>query len=239
MQTGLGDSLIDAPMPIPEDIKLRHVLQAIRDLNGGAAHPFGDSRDYDVVHDGSRYPPKAIVGLAAQHATGRRLGPEDFSGGEGAGQANTILRKLGVKVERKRDAKPEWAASGEGAYRWDAWTVLGSPLPADEVTPAAIREAGLYSGGQGIFVDKRRTSSREFPDGITVSVLHTDSVYADELSADGILYHYPRTLRTGSRTPARFKRPKTRFLLASHLWSLSVPRLPSITGACNGAGIGF
>ena len=70
-------------------------------------------------------------------------------------------------------------------------------------------------GGQGIFVDKERTASREYPDGLTVSVLHTESVYADELSDDGIVYHYPETTRTGNRDAGEIQATKN-----------SVPLLP-------------
>ena len=94
---------------------------------------------------------------------------------------------------------PKWTLSEEGAYRWRAWVELGSPNSTDIVTATAIRQVGLYSGGQGIFVDKRRTFSADYPAGIAVSLLHTDSIYADELSDDGILYHYPRTGRPASR----------------------------------------
>ena len=94
---------------------------------------------------------------------------------------------------------PHWTSSEEGAYRWRAWIELGAPGPTDSVTPAEIRRVRLYGGGQGIYVDKNRTSSAEFPAGVAVSALHTQSVYADELGEDGILYHYPRTDRAGSR----------------------------------------
>ena len=93
----------------------------------------------------------------------------------------------------------EWTSSEEGVYRWSAWVELGAPSSTDVVTATAIRQVGLYSGGQGIFVDKRRTSSADYPAGIAVSLLHTESVYADELGDDGILYHYPRTGRPASR----------------------------------------
>ncbi len=94
---------------------------------------------------------------------------------------------------------PGWTSSEEGAYRWRAWVELGAPGPTDSATPADIRRVGLYRGAQGVFVDKQRTSSAEFPAGIAVSALHTESIYADELGEDGILYHYPRTDRPGSR----------------------------------------
>ncbi len=54
-----------------------------------------------VLADGKKYPPKAVVGIAAKLATGQSLHPSDFSGGEGGGQANTILRQLGFDVVAK------------------------------------------------------------------------------------------------------------------------------------------
>jgi hypothetical protein len=44
-----------------------------------------------------------------------------------------------------------------------------------------------------------RTRGIDGAGGITVSLLHTGQHYADELSADGVLYHYPRTGRPPGR----------------------------------------
>ena len=35
--------------------------------------------------------------------------------------------------------------------------------------------------------------------GVTVGLIHTGSSYADDLSADGVIYHYPKTQRPASR----------------------------------------
>jgi len=47
-------------------------------------------------------------------------------------------------------------------------------------------------------VDKSRTGELT-PDGmgVAVSVLHTGRSYADDLSEDSLLYHYPATNRGG------------------------------------------
>ena len=92
-------------MPIPKDISPEHVKQAIEQLDHGVEHPFGPSVDYDLVFEGRRYPPKAVVALAAALATGASLAPKDFSGGEGSGQANTVLRNLGFDIERKPERR--------------------------------------------------------------------------------------------------------------------------------------
>jgi putative restriction endonuclease len=44
-----------------------------------------------------------------------------------------------------------------------------------------------------------RTRGIDGANGITVGLLHTGQDYADELSTDGVLYHYPRTGRPPGR----------------------------------------
>ncbi|HYY17005.1 MAG TPA: HNH endonuclease, partial [Gammaproteobacteria bacterium] len=97
----------------------------------------------------------------------------------------------------------------ELAYRWKTWEQLlaeGGPI---EVFPKALRALGIYGGAQGIWVDKKRTAPLT-PDGsgVTVGVLHTGTAYADDLSADGVLYHYPRTQRPRARDLAEIQATK-------------------------------
>lgn len=79
---------------------------------------------------------------------------------------------------------------------WGAITALGH----DDIEPTWLRQRAVYGGAQGIWVDKDRTRSIS-PDGrgVTVSFLHTGRHYADELSDDGVIYHYPSTNRPTSR----------------------------------------
>jgi hypothetical protein len=79
---------------------------ALADLDAGMAHPFGEPTKYELVHDVKRYAPKAVVGLAYRHLTGEILPPDQFSGGEAPGQANFVLRTLGLVVVPKGDAVP-------------------------------------------------------------------------------------------------------------------------------------
>src|SRR5271165_1037221 len=96
------------PMPqsIPAGLTRTHVLQALADLDAGVDHPFGQPTGYELLHEGKRYPPKAVVGLACRYSLGRVLLPEEFSGGEAPGQANFVLRKLGFTVFRKGESEP-------------------------------------------------------------------------------------------------------------------------------------
>ena len=68
----------------------------------------------------------------------------------------------------------------------------------DAVTPDLIRNLNVYSGARGIYTDAETTAGLAQTGGaVTVSLLHTGKIYPDELSADGVVYHYPETLRAG------------------------------------------
>jgi len=87
----------------------------------------------------------------------------------------------------------------ERAIREEVWDVLKKEGES-EVAPQRLRDLGAYGGAQGIWVDKARTGELT-PDGagIAVSVLHTGSTYPDDLTDDGLIYHYPETDRGEKR----------------------------------------
>ena len=87
-------------MTIPQGITRDDVLGAIRRLDAGVEHGFGPSLKYDLVFEGRRYPPKAVVGLAAERLAGRVLEPGDFSGGQDS-KSTRILRDFGFVVALK------------------------------------------------------------------------------------------------------------------------------------------
>jgi hypothetical protein len=89
------------PKSIPEGLTQQHVLSALADLDSGVDVPFGPATGYVLVHDGKRYAPKAVIGLASKHLTGQILAHGEFSGGEAPGQANYVLRKLGFDIVAK------------------------------------------------------------------------------------------------------------------------------------------
>ena len=85
-------------------------------------------------------------------------------------------------------------------HRRDTWASLGAPGGPKGVAPELLRELRIYRGAQGIWVDRARTGSlTEDGNGITVGLLHTGRSYPDELSDDGVIYHYPSTNRRGQR----------------------------------------
>jgi predicted HNH restriction endonuclease len=85
---------------IPLAIKKSHVLKALEGIRTGGVPRRREPTKFYLVHSGRRYPPKFALSLAAKHATGQELLPEDFSGGI---ETNSFLTDLGFKIEPKRE----------------------------------------------------------------------------------------------------------------------------------------
>ena len=79
----------------------------------GHEHSFGESADYDLAYEDQRYPPKAVVGLAARRVLGRVLAKEEFKGGDTPGSANPVLRNLGFAIVSK-----DGRVTGVGSCRY-------------------------------------------------------------------------------------------------------------------------
>ena len=99
---------------IPEGILREHVLEAISRFNAGVPHQFADSTAYDLLHDGNRYPPKAIVGMASEVLTGIPFSPKDFKGGLES-KCFRILQENGFEIVPKL------------AGRSNTWLFQGNP----------------------------------------------------------------------------------------------------------------
>jgi hypothetical protein len=50
------------PLSIPKGLTRQDVLQALADLDAGLVHPFSSPTGYELVHEGRRYAPKAVIG---------------------------------------------------------------------------------------------------------------------------------------------------------------------------------
>jgi hypothetical protein len=94
------------------------ILQALRALDHGGEHPYGESTHYDVVFEGRRYPPKAVVGLGARRLLGRVMEPREFKGARDS-EAFRVLKNLGFDVRRKQDAVAGPILSPRQVYSWD------------------------------------------------------------------------------------------------------------------------
>lgn len=94
------------PDNIPDGITREDVLAAIADFDGGIDHDFAPSTIYDLLYKNRRYPPKAILGLAARRLAGRKLSPGDFKAGEQS-KCFRVLRGLGFDVVPKEQAEQQ------------------------------------------------------------------------------------------------------------------------------------
>jgi 5-methylcytosine-specific restriction enzyme A len=90
---------------IPTGITKLQIVEAIHDIERGANHSFGESTGYDVLFQGRRYAPKAVIGLAAGKLTGAPLGPYDFKGGLKS-KCFRILELNGFTIITKGDNHP-------------------------------------------------------------------------------------------------------------------------------------
>jgi len=85
-----------------DPVTTEHVAHALQEYDRlgpekfFAAHGFAPTTTYDLVWDGRRYPPKAILGTAYEFATGQRLASGDFEGGKSG--AVKVLGQLGFTV---------------------------------------------------------------------------------------------------------------------------------------------
>jgi 5-methylcytosine-specific restriction protein B len=85
-------------MPIPSGLTRDHVLAALTDLDAGVPTRFGRSVKYDLVYEGRRYSPKAVLAQAIAKLTGASPDPYAFTGGD---MTNKRLAQLGFEVVAK------------------------------------------------------------------------------------------------------------------------------------------
>jgi hypothetical protein len=129
------------PQSIPRGLSRESILGAIADLDAGVEHPFGAPTGYELVHQGRRYPPKAVIGLACRELLGRILAPDEFSGGEAPGQANVVLRELGFTVEKKGPPNEpsggrDWSVAEADLIVADYFLMLRAELAGDAYSKA-------------------------------------------------------------------------------------------------------
>lgn len=86
----------------------------------------------------------------------------------------------------------------ERTRRNDLWAKLAEAGGPSAVPAAKLNELKIFHGGRGIWVDKITTKNiGGSSGGVTVGLLHSGSVYDDDLFEDGAIYHYPTTAVPG------------------------------------------
>lgn len=73
-----------AKQPIPDQIPRALLERACTLIDERRRHTFADSTKYDLLFQNRRYPPKAVVGIAAELVNQISYRPRDFSGGIGS-----------------------------------------------------------------------------------------------------------------------------------------------------------
>ena len=107
-----------------------------------------------------------------------------------------VREGLNTVVESLTSPEPD-AVAEERERRAAMWQALLQAGDPDALLPSVLQDAGAYGGGRGIWTDKATTSGIGGAEAVAVSVLHTGSHYADDLSDEALLYHYPETKRPG------------------------------------------
>ena len=186
-----------------------------------ARHKYGKSLRYYLVHDGVRYDAKAIAGVAYgyQFPERPRKTRDHFNGG--VADTNRALEDMGFFV---MDGRPK-SVDDERVWRLSVWSQLQATVDLDAVEPRILRAYGAFGGAQGVWVDADRTKLLDStaPTGITVGALHTGSHYADDLTDDGVIYHYPSTGRPGSRDQSEIEATKAAGRLKVPLFLIAYP----------------
>lgn len=142
-----------ARLQIPRGITREDVLNALIAIDeGSASHEFHESDRYDLIHDGQRYAPKAVLGVAAARIAGRVLLPRDFSGGEDS-SCFRILRKLGFTIEPKAGWQPgeipQFEVGKEYNRRKHIHTPLGGQMQGGISTPMKHPVVLIFTGDRG------------------------------------------------------------------------------------------
>ena len=120
-----------------------------------------------------------------------------------------VIEKKGKSNEGRVNKEELKKLLSEADRRIDLYKEINREDPA-HVTPSYLRKKNIYNGAQGIYMDKLNTRSLSNNEhGVTVSLLHTGDYYPDELSDDGVIYHYPNTIRAnGARDKAEIEATK-------------------------------
>lgn len=85
----------------------------------------------------------------------------------------------------------------EVSRREKLWDAIREGGQSARVSPNAVREAGLYAGARGIYVDVAQTRSDLAPHGIALTFLDLGVRYSNEVSGTGVMYHFPKSERPG------------------------------------------
>jgi hypothetical protein len=99
---------------IPKKITNEHIIEAARLIDSNPAPEHREATKYKVTVNGHNYPPKYLISVASQMATGHSLKPDEFGGGD---EANGFLNRLGFAVHRIADLAPVASSHEQGRVK--------------------------------------------------------------------------------------------------------------------------
>ncbi len=166
-----------------------HILGAIQMIDAGTAHGFDESDDYDLLYQGRRYPPKAVLGVAAVEPLGRQLIPDDFSGGESS-TCFRILREAGFEVVPKELMLSLTTNDGVQDSDWGWKDVLGESyhFPNQYRNMIIPGRQFIYYHGVKQGDGKRRDAPEYFGRGTIGVVTRDDTIPTTEPKAKWAWY---------------------------------------------------
>lgn len=162
-------------MALAPAVERRHVLEAMERIRAEGVPGRARSTRFDVLHpDRTPFPPKLVLSVATELATGEALPRTDFSGGE---ETNAPLRELGFEVVEKD-------AGSVGTTGRDA------PEPGEEISNDELTRMFEVGNAGGMRWSGRR--------GCLVMVAdHTKALYDDRWEGD--VLHYTGTGANGDQ----------------------------------------
>jgi len=89
-------------MALPSNINKDHLIKAIEKIDSDGIPNDADSKFYDVVYNGKKYPPKVIVSFANIFANGEEISRTSFSGGLNT-ECFNLLEKYGFEIIKKKE----------------------------------------------------------------------------------------------------------------------------------------
>lgn len=84
---------------VPNEITRQHILAVMREIDRNGVPAGREGKRFQLLYKGKRYPPKYVISLASKYATGQKLSPSEFSGGQ---ESNGFLAALGFNVVADR-----------------------------------------------------------------------------------------------------------------------------------------
>jgi len=97
----MADKSGQSRLGIPPEITRDHIIQAIKEIDTSGYPERNESRKYDLLFEGKRFPPKVVLSYANKYLNEKVLDVSQFSGGESA--ANKFLKERGFEILLKNE----------------------------------------------------------------------------------------------------------------------------------------